>query len=130
MGPSTRRGRGSLMTDREPILDLDALLESVGGDRDLLDELAGTFAEEVPGWLASLRSAISSGDSQTVYRVAHGVNGAIGYFKAPRVRQPAVELEAMGRENRLTDAPPVVDRLENALRELGSFLASTPWRQS
>ena len=48
------------MTDGEPILDLAALLESVGGDRDLLDELAGTFAQEVPGWVASLRSAISS----------------------------------------------------------------------
>lgn len=78
---------GGPMTDREPILDLGAVLESVGGDRDLLDELAGTFAEEVPGWVAALRSAISSGDSQTLYRVAHGVNGAVGYFKAPRVRQ-------------------------------------------
>ena len=117
------------MTDGEPILDLAALLESVGGDRDLLDELAGTFAQEVPGWVASLRSAISSGDSQTVYRVAHGVNGAIGYFKAPRARQQAVSLEAMGRENRLTDASAGVDRLETALRELGTFLASAPWRQ-
>lgn len=117
------------MTEREPILDLDALLESVGGDRELLDELAGTFAEEVPGWVATLRTAISSGDSQTVYRVAHGVNGAIGYFKAPRVRQPAVELEAMGRENRLTDASQLLDRLEDALRELDQFLAAGPWRQ-
>ncbi len=117
------------MTEREPILDLDALLESVGGDRELLDELAGTFAEEVPGWLASLKAAISSGDHQTVYRVAHGVNGAIGYFKAPRVRQPAVELEAMGRENRLTDAPQVLERLEAALHDLAKFLASAPWKQ-
>lgn len=117
------------MTEREPILDLDALLESVGGDRDLIDELAGTFAEEVPGWVATLRTAISSGDSQTVYRVAHGVNGAVGYFKAPRVRQPAAELEAMGRENRLMDASQVLDRLEAALLELGTFLGSAPWRQ-
>lgn len=129
MGPSTRRGRARPVTEREPILDLDALLESVGGDRDLLDELAGTFAEEVPGWVATLRTAISSGDSQTVYRVAHGVNGAIGYFKAPRVRQPAAELEAMGRENRLTDASPVLDRLESALLELDKFLGSAPWKQ-
>jgi HPt (histidine-containing phosphotransfer) domain-containing protein len=117
------------MTEPEPILDLDALLESVGGDLDLLDELAGTFAEEVSGWVATLRTAISSGDSQTVFRVAHGVNGAIGYFKAPRVRQPAAELEAMGREDRLTDASQVLDRLEAALLALGKFLDSVPWRQ-
>jgi HPt (histidine-containing phosphotransfer) domain-containing protein len=117
------------MTEPEPILDLDALLESVGGDLDLLDELAGTFAEEVPGWVATLRTATSSGDSQTVFRVAHGVNGAIGYFKAPRVRQPAAELEAMGREERLTDASRVLDQLETALLALGKFLDSAPWRQ-
>jgi hypothetical protein len=32
------------MTEREPLLDVDALLGSVGGDRELLDELAVTFA--------------------------------------------------------------------------------------
>jgi HPt (histidine-containing phosphotransfer) domain-containing protein len=116
------------MTGPAPILDLEALLESVGGDRDLLDELAGTFAEEVPGWLATLRTAISSGDSQTIYRVAHGVNGAVGYFRAPRVKQPAAELEAMGREGRLTDASQVLDRLEGALLELAAFLGSAPWK--
>jgi HPt (histidine-containing phosphotransfer) domain-containing protein len=116
------------MTEPEPILDLQALLASVDGDRELLDELAGTFAEEVPGWLATLRTAISSGDSQTVYRVAHGVNGAVGYFKASRVKQPAAELEAMGREARLTDASQVLDRLEGALLELDKFLGSAPWR--
>jgi HPt (histidine-containing phosphotransfer) domain-containing protein len=113
----------------EPILDLDALLESVGGDCELLDELAGTFSAEVPGWISSLRTAVSSGDSQTVYRVAHGLNGAIGYFKAPRVREPAVELEAMGREGRLAEAPPVLARLEEGLRALETFLGSAPWRR-
>ncbi len=117
------------MTGQEPILDLDALLESVGGDRELLDELAGTFAEEVPGWVTTLRTAVSSGDSQTVYRVAHGVNGAISYFKAPRVRQPAADLEAMGREGRLADASQALVRLEEGLRALDKFLASAPWRQ-
>ena len=113
----------------EPILDLDALLESVGGDRELLDELATTFAGEVAGWILSLRTAVSSGDSKTVYRVAHGVNGAIGYFKAARVREPAVELETMGREGRLAEAGPVLDRLEEGLRALETFLGSTPWKQ-
>jgi HPt (histidine-containing phosphotransfer) domain-containing protein len=117
------------MTEREPILDLAALLDSVGGDRELLDELASTFTAEVPGWITELRTALSSGDSQTVHRVAHGVNGAIGYFKASRIRQPAVELEAMGREGRLADAPQVLERLEEGLRALDTYLASAPWRQ-
>ena len=39
------------MTEPASLLDLQALLESVDGDRELLDELAGTFAHEVPGWI-------------------------------------------------------------------------------
>jgi HPt (histidine-containing phosphotransfer) domain-containing protein len=117
------------VTEQEPILDLDALLESVGGDLDLLDELAGTFAEEVPGWVTTLRTAASSGDAPTLFRVAHGVNGAVGYFKASGVRQAAADLEAMGREGRLNDVSTAVDRLQIGLLELSAFLGSAPWRR-
>jgi len=116
------------VTEPAPILDLPALLESVAGDRELLDELAGTFAQEVPGWITALRSAVSSGDSATLFRVAHGVNGAVSYFKAAGVRQAAAEVEAMGREARLQDAPAAVDRLQERLVELNTLLGSAPWK--
>ena len=82
---------GPAMTESGPLLDLDALLESVGGDRELLDELAATFIAEVPGWIASLRAALESGQPETVFRVAHGVSGAVGYFRAAGVRKRAVD---------------------------------------
>jgi len=77
---------GPAMTESGPLLDLDTLLESVGGDRELLDELAATFIAEVPGWIASLRAGLESGQPETVFRVAHGVSGAVGYFRAAGVR--------------------------------------------
>jgi HPt (histidine-containing phosphotransfer) domain-containing protein len=117
------------MTEREPILDLVALLGSVGGDRELLDEVADTFTAEVPGWITALRAAVSSGDSATLFRVAHRVTGAVGYFKATGVRQAAADLEAMGREGKLEGASAAVDLLQGKLLELSAFLGSTPWRQ-
>jgi HPt (histidine-containing phosphotransfer) domain-containing protein len=117
------------MTEREPIIDLAALLDSVGGDRELLDELASTFTAEVPGWIAALQAAVSSGDSKTLFRVAHGVTGAVGYFKATGVRQAAADLEAMGREGKLEKASAAVDVLQGKLLELSTFLGSTPWKQ-
>jgi HPt (histidine-containing phosphotransfer) domain-containing protein len=116
------------MVEREPLLDVDALLGSVGGDRELLDELAVTFAEEVPGWIATLRTAVASGDIETLFRVAHGVNGAVGYFRASEVQRPAADLEAMGRRRNLEGASAALDHLEDGLRELNTFLAGTPWR--
>jgi len=117
------------MTDREPILDLAALLDSVGGDRELLDELAGTFTAELPGWISELRAAVSNGDSDAVFRVAHGVRGAVGYFKATSIRQVAADLEAMGREGNLEMASTALDVLQGKLLELSAFLSSAPWKQ-
>ncbi len=111
------------------MIDLDALLESVGGDCDLLDELAATFISEAPAWIASLRAALERGDAATVYRVAHGVTGAVGYFRAGQVRQLAAALEAIGHAGQLEGAPAALDQLELALLELGLLLADSPWRR-
>ena len=116
------------MTEREPLLDVDALLASVGGDRELLDELAATFAEEVPGWIATLRTALASGDTDALFRVAHGVNGAVGYFRASGVQRPAADLEAMGRSRNLEGASAALVHLEDGLLKLNTFLAKAPWR--
>jgi HPt (histidine-containing phosphotransfer) domain-containing protein len=116
------------MTELEPPLDVDALLASVAGDLELLDELAATFAEEVPGWIATLRTALASGDAEALFRVAHGVNGAVGYFRASSVQRPAADLEAMGRSRNLEGASAALDQLEDGLLKLNAFLAKTPWR--
>lgn len=117
------------MTGSGPLFDVAELLQSVGDDRELLDEMAATFAAEVPGWIASLRAGLAGGDSAAVYRVAHGVSGSVGYFRAPSVRQFAVELETMGRESRLDGAAAAIDRLEAGLLELGRLLAQAPWQR-
>ena len=117
------------MSGRDPVVDLDALLESVAGDCDLLDELAATFISEVPAWIAALQAALERGDAAAVFRVAHGVTGAVGYFRAARVRQIAAALEAMGRAGQLESAPAALDQLEAALLELRQVLADSPWRR-
>ena len=116
------------MTEREPLLDVHVLLDSVGGDRELLDELAATFAEEIPVWIATLRTALAADDTETLFRVAHGVHGALGYFRASGVQRPAADLEAMGRSRNLEGASAALGRLEDGLLDLNTFLAKAPWR--
>jgi two-component system, sensor histidine kinase and response regulator len=119
---------GAAMTEPAPPVDLAALLESVDGDRDLLDEMAATFIAEVPGWLASLRAALEGGQPEAVFRAAHGVAGAVGYFRAAGVRRRAADLEAMGRAGRLDGAAAQIDQLEADLHALSRFLGEAPWR--
>jgi HPt (histidine-containing phosphotransfer) domain-containing protein len=117
------------MTVQAPLLDVDALVSDVDGDRDLLDELAGTFVAEVPDWIARLRAAVASGDADTVFRVAHGIGGAVAFFKAVAVHGAAVELEALGRGASLDGAAGLLARLEAGLQELRAFLDGAPWRR-
>jgi HPt (histidine-containing phosphotransfer) domain-containing protein len=120
---------GPVMTESGPLIDLDALLESVGGDCELLDELAATFIAEVPGWVAALRSALENREPETVFRVAHGVSGSLGYFRAVGVRKRACDLEAMGRAGRLDNAAALLDQLEADLHALSRVLGEAPWRR-
>ena len=120
---------GPVMTESGPLLDLDALLESVGGDLELLDELAATFIAEVPGWIAALRAALENREPETVFRVAHGVSGSLGYFRAAGIRKRASDLEAMGRAGRLDDAAAQLDQLEADLHALSRVLGEAPWRR-
>lgn len=115
--------------ERAPVVDLDALLNNVGGDSDLLDELAGSFTTELAGWITPLRAAVLSGNAEAIHRFAHSLNGAIAVFTAPTVQRAAAELEAMGREANLGGAAEALDRLEAALVELTAFLRETPWRR-
>jgi len=58
----------------------------------------------VPGWIAALRAAQENREPESVFRVAHGVSGSVGYFRGAGVRKRASDLEAMGRAGRLDDA--------------------------
>ncbi|HBH00398.1 MAG TPA: hypothetical protein DDZ42_00550 [Candidatus Rokubacteria bacterium] len=117
------------MNDQALVLDMKDLLRNAGDDRELLDELADTFVEEVPGWIGRLRAAVSSGDTGETFSVAHSLNGAVAFFKAAAVQRAAAELEAMGLAARLDGAPERLDRLEAHLRELVEVLRAAPWRR-
>jgi len=108
----------------------DALLESVGGDCELLDELAATFISEVPGWVTSLRGRPwRAHDSATVFRVAPWRDGRSGLLPGPRsVRQLAADPRHWARAGQLDGAATLLDRLEAALLDLSRFLREPPWR--
>jgi two-component system, sensor histidine kinase and response regulator len=112
-----------------PPADVAALREWVGDDLELLDEVAGDFAAQVPVWLAGLAEALRTGNGEALRRVAHSLKGAVGNFGAPAVREPAAALEELGKAGRLAEAPEFLIRLDPALWELAAFLAEKPWHR-
>ena len=124
-------GEGVAATDPgEPILsepvpeagfDLTTALNYVGGDRELLDELLGIFAEDAPVRIEAMRRAIGGGDTPELMREAHTLKGALKVIGATSAAGLAQGLEALGRAGDGTD----VDKLFAALeREMDRLLQS------
>ena len=116
---------GFLSPDRDrpsvPPVDLDAALEVVGGDRELLHEAVELFFEQdYPRQLTALREGLDRQDARAVKRAAHGIKGALRSFGGQVASDVALRLEMMGREGDFSGAQGAVEELE---AEVGRFAA-------
>ena len=99
-------------------LDHDLALSRVGGDAELLKEIAALFMDDYPNVLIELRSAAARGDAQGVERAAHGLKGSVANFGAQAAVDAAFQLEQMGHVRDLAGVGTAIDALARALDEL------------
>jgi HPt (histidine-containing phosphotransfer) domain-containing protein len=110
-------------TAEKPVFDREGLLERLGGDTELLDEILGIFHDECKEMLATVRSAVGDGDAHRVERAAHSLKGALLNISAEAAAEQALRLEQVGRAGELelcsemlSDLEEEVDRLQQILR--------------
>jgi len=106
------------------VLDRTIALARVGGDVELLKEIAELFLEEYPRVVNDLHKALEAGDSTAVERAAHGLKGSVANFGARAVEDAAFELEQLGRAQKLAEVSQVLNSLELALAALHGELVS------
>ena len=78
---------------------------------DFMPELIDTFLEDAPRMLADLHKGLAAADAESLRRTAHSFKSNANTFGAQRLAELARDLEMIGRENRLADAPPKLDIL-------------------
>lgn len=100
------------------VLDRVTALERVGGDLELLQEMAQLFLEEYPSQLDAVRTAVRTRDAKGVERSAHSLKGSVGNFGAALAHSAAFELEMLGRRADLTSVDSALVSLESALADL------------
>jgi HPt (histidine-containing phosphotransfer) domain-containing protein len=109
------------------MLDLNHILEVVGGDADLLKELLDAFLVEAPEQLAAVRQALQAGDAPTLRRAAHTLKGSARYFGARPVVEAAYQVElisaAATKGETLDAARPLVEQLSELVPQLISLVA-------
>ena len=106
------------------VFDRALALSRVGGDVELLKEIAELFLDDYPKSLSELHQAVESGDARRVERTAHGLKGSVSNFGARPVVDAALQLETMGRAQKLVEVEQVLHTLELALAALRPELES------
>lgn len=106
------------------VLDLQLALSRVGGDKQLLQEIAVLFIEDCPRAFAEIREAVAAGDAAKLENAAHALKGSVANFGARNAVETAFRLEQMGRANKLSDAAETLHNLESALSAVCAELAT------
>jgi two-component system, sensor histidine kinase and response regulator len=99
--------------------DHEALVQQLGGDNELTEEILALFIEDCPSQLAAISSAIEQGDAKALTVHAHALKGAAGSVTAHGIAAVARELEMLGREGLLAATNGPWRQLE---REVEQFL--------
>jgi two-component system, sensor histidine kinase and response regulator len=105
-------------------LDRELALSRVGGDIELLKEIAELFVQDYPRVMEELHQAVEQGDAQAVERTAHGLKGSVSTFGARAAMEAARTLENLGRARQIEELHEVLRTLELALAALRPELES------
>jgi HPt (histidine-containing phosphotransfer) domain-containing protein len=111
-------------TDPETVLNLAAALDRMGGDRELLEEVALLFLESSPSQLERIEQAVRARDAEALERAAHTLKGSLGNFAAEAAFETALRLEKMGRSGDLTGAEGALQQLVIELERLRPALVT------
>ncbi len=97
------------------VIDRRAILDRVGGDTELLTEIASLFLGDCPKLLSEIRQAFQQGDLEHLEKAAHALKGSVSNFGAEAAVEAALRVENMGRSRDLTETPQAIVRLEREI---------------
>ena len=98
-------------------MDWSEVLDRLGGDQELLEELAAIFLEHAPVILSEIQRAISEQDMPALQNAAHSLKGSAGNFGAEEVIEKALALETMARERRIEQIEETFEALKVNLQQ-------------
>src|SRR5664279_1007875 len=92
-------------------LDRELALSRIGGDLELLQEIALLFLSDSSRMLEEIHKAVVSRNASGLDRAAHTVKGCVSNFGAQELYDAALALERMGRSDDLSGVEPAYRRL-------------------
>lgn len=105
-----------------PIVDLQQLLDNVGGDEQLADMLLARMRQDVPRRMNELRTALDSGDAEAAHRSSHPLKGGLGSIRAFESHSLIQVVDDAARVGDIDTAREKLPELEEALQRLDGYI--------
>jgi PAS domain S-box-containing protein len=109
--PRRPAARRKIEREREASVDRTELMERLGDDRALFDDVITIFLDDCPRRLAAIKTAVDLADATQIEETAHVLKGAAGNLSATRLFDAAQTLERIGAKKRLGAAEAAWRRL-------------------
>jgi signal transduction histidine kinase/HPt (histidine-containing phosphotransfer) domain-containing protein len=107
---------------------LEDALEVVGGDVDLLAEVAQMSLEECPEQVELLQQALAQQDAKGVERTAHRLKGVMGNLGGMSAREKAASLESMGMHEDLRGGIEAYKEFVAEYQRVAMFYSQPDWK--
>jgi CheY-like chemotaxis protein/HPt (histidine-containing phosphotransfer) domain-containing protein len=104
------------------VTEREAILRRIGGDDDLLRELAETFILNAKDLVIQIRAAATAQDFSAVSRAAHAYKGSAIIFGLAPLVDVAAKLEATGAQGGRSEVAALVRELESQTIHACDFL--------
>ena len=102
----------------EALVDYDASMRRLGGDKELFAEFVQIFMTDAPRLVSDLEIAVESGDCRAVHQAAHSLKGLMSNFGAKPCCALALEFEVAGREQDVSSVKDEVPKLKQIFNRL------------
>jgi HPt (histidine-containing phosphotransfer) domain-containing protein len=112
-------------TDERPnvIIDLGRLKDNCNGNTEFVRELLVHLHQKSgPKWIAALKDAIISGNSEELREICHGMKGASATVFAWRISNLALEFEYLARDGEVERLSCRMAELQGAFDELALWI--------
>ncbi len=114
----------TMSPEETALIDEEAALSRVEGDRELLAEIIRDFLNGLPDATAAIRDALSHSDAAAAERAAHSLKGSLGVLGAARAAEAAMRLESLARQGDLKGLGKAWEELEGELERLEPALST------
>jgi len=98
------------------LFDKEQLLEDIGGDEELLQNVLDTAAAEIPKAVEKLKDCCAGSDTEPIRQQAHGLKGIAADLYASDLREICLKIETAAKEGDLEHALALLPELEQMAR--------------